>query len=59
MTSVMTTFTAASFPVLVTFTVYSSTSPGATLPPLRSATAFDDVLKSGLNVEIEVMNAPR
>jgi hypothetical protein len=60
-TSFMTTFVAPSFPVFVAAMVYSIVSPGSTAPfgcTFRFAIVFVAPLKSGLYVEIEVMNAP-
>ncbi len=58
-TSFSTTPTAVSFPLFTMLSVYSRTSPGITEPPFRSTTVLPDELKSGLNVEIDVTNAPR
>ena len=54
----MTVFEEASLPVLVIVTVYSRTSPGRSEPPFRSTNVLPEVVKSGLNVEMEVTNAP-
>jgi hypothetical protein len=60
--SLSTTLVALSLPVLVAEIVYSTTSPGRTAPfgcDVRSAMVFVAPPKSGLYVEMEVMNAPR
>jgi hypothetical protein len=60
-TSFMTVLVAPSFPEFVAAIVYSIVSPGSTAPfgcVLRFAMLFVAPPKSGLKVEIEVMNAP-
>jgi hypothetical protein len=61
MTSFMTVFVAPSLPEFVPEIVYSIVSPGRTAPfgcVLRFVNVFVALPKSGLNVEIDVMNAP-
>jgi hypothetical protein len=58
-TSVNTVLTEVSLPALLTTIVYWRTSPGKSAPPLTSTADLTDVLKSGLKVEIEVMNPAR